>query len=36
MAEVKKPEEKKGILGKIKEGMDDNCLLYTSDAADDW
>ena len=23
MAEVKKPEEKKGILGKIKEGMDD-------------
>ena len=23
MAEVKKPEEKKGLLGKIKEGMDD-------------
>ena len=23
MAEVKKPEEKKSILGKIKEGMDD-------------
>ena len=23
MAEVKKPEDKKGILGKIKEGMDD-------------
>ena len=23
MAEVQKPEEKKGILGKIKEGMDD-------------
>ena len=38
MAEAVKKEEvkPKGPLGKLKEAVDDkDCLLYTSDAADD-
>ena len=41
--EVKKDDpKKKGPLGKLKEGLEDKeeqlliCLLYTSDAADEW